>query len=182
MQYRRILVRLCFTSVMVALSVVLCRFLGYSPANTMYRVEIGFLPIAAVAVLAGPLYSALGYGLADLLGALMTTGMNPLILACKVLFGLLLGLFLYRRRCGIFRVALTMTVIGVAVDMALMAGVFYWMGWSPSYWAAFSVRSANAAVNLPIRILTLWLMMHFCRRIFRRYAVHFGIREGCFYD
>ena len=44
--------KLTLTAVMTALSIVLCRYLGYSPANTMFRVEIGFLPIALIAVLA----------------------------------------------------------------------------------------------------------------------------------
>ena len=116
--------KITLTAAMTALSIVLCRFLGYSPANTMFRVELGFLPIALIGLLAGPVYSFVGYGLADLIGSLITTGMNPLILCCKALSGLVLGLFLYRRRPSLPLVLVTLFVLGAGVDVFLMSAVF----------------------------------------------------------
>lgn len=165
----QMLVRLSLSAVMAAASVVLCRYLGYSPPDSMYRVEIGFLPIAVVAILAGPLWSAASYGVADLVGSLLTTGMNPLILLCKVLTGVLFGLLLYRRRQSFFLVLLTMIVVGGAVDVLLMSGVFVIYGYAPSYIVALAARSANAAVNLPIRVLLLQLLWKFGGRFFERF-------------
>ena len=153
--------KITLTAVMTALSIVLCRFLGYSPANTMFRVEIGFLPIALIAILAGPLYSLVGYGLSDLIGSLVTTGMNPLILACKAAFGLVLGLFLYRRRPSLPLILLTLFVIGAGVDVFLMSAVFKVMGYAPSYAAALYTRTINALVNYPIRVTVLYLVCRF---------------------
>ena len=153
--------KITLTAAMTALSIVLCRFLGYSPANTMFRVEIGFLPIALVGLLAGPLYSFVGYGLSDLIGSLVTTGMNPLILACKATFGLLLGLFLYRRRPSLPLILLTLFVVGAGVDVFLMSAVFKTMGYAPSYTAALYTRTINALVNYPIRVAVLYLVCRF---------------------
>ena len=43
--------RIVMCAAMTAMSIVLCRFLGISPANSAFRIEIGFLPIAVVAML-----------------------------------------------------------------------------------------------------------------------------------
>ena len=153
--------KITLTAAMTALSIVLCRFLGYSPANTMFRVELGFLPIALIGLLAGPVYSFFGYGLADLIGSLITTGMNPLILCCKALSGLVLGLFLYRRRPSLPLVLITLFVLGAGVDVFLMSAVFKVMGYAPSYAAALYTRTINALVNYPIRVIALYLVCRF---------------------
>ena len=153
--------KITLTAVLSALSIVLCRFLGYSPANTMFRVEIGFLPIALIGMIAGPAYSAVGYGLADLIGSLITTGMNPLILACKAASGLVLGLFLYRRRPTLPLILLTLFVLGAGIDVFLMSGVFKIMGYAPSYRAALYTRTINALINYPIRVASLWLVCRY---------------------
>ena len=55
------LLKVTTCAMMIALSVVFCRVLGF-PTSGMYRVEIGFLPIAIIAILYGPLWSALTCG------------------------------------------------------------------------------------------------------------------------
>jgi ECF transporter S component (folate family) len=144
---------------MAALSIVLCRWLGFSPGDSMVRIEIGFLPVALVGALFGPLWAALTYGVADLVGSLITTGMNPLILACKVLTGFLLGFLPKRRRGAALRVVLVMLVVGVVIDVALMSGVFAIYGYAPTYFSAMITRVANAGVNLPIRIFLYLLTL-----------------------
>ena len=154
--------KITLTAAMTALSVVLCRlFVMFGPASTLYRLDVGFLPIAVVAMLAGPVWSCVGYALSDLIGALLTTGMNPLILACKALSGLLLGLFLYRRRPKLPRILLTLFVIVAGVDVLLMSGVFLSMGWVPSYVSALYARSINGAINYPLRVAVLWLVCRY---------------------
>jgi ECF transporter S component (folate family) len=155
-----ILTRLAVCAMMTALSVVLCRLLGWSPAESMGRVEIGFLPVAIVGMLYGPLWSGVVYGTADLIGAAIFTGVNPWITLCKVAFGALLGLGLYTKRNPrpwefSLRSAVTLLVIGFFVDVLAMSWVFVVMGYAPDFGVAFVTRVINAAVNLPIRIAVL---------------------------
>jgi ECF transporter S component (folate family) len=155
-----ILTRLAVCAMMTALSVVLCRLLGWSPAESMGRVEIGFLPVAIVGMLYGPLWSGVVYGTADLIGAAIFTGVNPWITLCKVAFGALLGLGLYTKRKPrpwefSLRSAVTLLVIGFFVDVLAMSWVFVVMGYAPDFGVAFVTRVINAAVNLPIRIAVL---------------------------
>ena len=162
-----VLVRLAVSAMMTALSIVLCRLLGWSPAESMGRVEIGFLPVAIVGMLYGPLWSGVVYGVADLIGAAIWTGVNPWITLCKMAFGVLLGLGLYTRRKPraweiSVRSAVTLVVIGFFVDVLAMSWVFVTMGYAPDFGVAFVTRVINAAVNLPIRIAVLipvWLLL-----------------------
>ena len=92
---RAALIRLTTCAMMVALAIVLCRVLGFPQGGSAFRIEISFLPIAVVGVLYGPIWAAVAYGLTDFIGALLTTGINPFILICKIVFGLLMGLCFY---------------------------------------------------------------------------------------
>ena len=147
------LIRLSLAAMMAALSIVLCRLLGFSPGDRMVRIEIGFLPVALIGALFGPLWGALTYGVADLVGSLVTTGMNPLILVCKILTGFLFGFLPKRRHGAILPTVLVMLTVGVVIDVLLMSGVFTVYGYAPTYFSAMLTRLANAGVNLPIRIL-----------------------------
>ena len=87
---------LVFTAVMVAASVILCRFLGFSPANSTVRFDLGFLPLAVVGELYGFPYSGIGYLLADIIGSLLHGyAPNPYISACKLLTGVFMGVGCY---------------------------------------------------------------------------------------
>ena len=64
---------LVFTGFMIALSVVLSKLVSIN--ISFLRIGFGFLPIAVLAMLYGPYVAAIGYGIADLLGAwLFPTG------------------------------------------------------------------------------------------------------------
>ena len=99
-----ILLKATTCAMMIALSVILCRYFGF-PSTGMFRVEIGFLPIAIVAILYGPFWSAISYGFADFIGALIfTPPINPFILLCKIVFGLVMGFAFYgREKIGLAR-------------------------------------------------------------------------------
>ena len=93
----RVVRRTCLCAVLIAVSVLLCRLVGFPPTG-MWRVDLGFLPIVVIAMLYGPVYSGIAYGISDLVGAAIFTGVNPFITLCKVLSGALMGLFLYLRK------------------------------------------------------------------------------------
>lgn len=153
------LIRLTTCAMMVALSVVFCRLLGF-PQNGATRVEIGFLPIAVIAYLYGPVWSAAAYGLADFIGAAIFTGVNPFIMLCKIVFGFAMGLCFYRReRIGIARNAIFFVLIALIVDIGLMTPIFIHMfGYKPL--GAVTYRAVGAVFNTPVRIVCLALAEH----------------------
>ena len=146
------LLKITTSAMMVALSIVFCRVLGF-PTTGMWRVEIGFLPILIVAILYGPVWSAVSYGLADLIGALIYTGINPFILLCKIVFGLLMGLVFHdREKIGLPRNILFFLLVGFVVDIMMMTPIFVFM-FGYTWKAALIWRLAAFSVNTPVRIV-----------------------------
>lgn len=156
---RTTLSALVITSVMTALSIVLCRFAGFS--TVILRFELGFLPIALVGALFGPVYSGAGYVAADLLGQLIfpagSAGINPAITLCKLATGLLLGFGFHNKKTDIRRTIAVFAVINVFVDFLSMSCVFIlWFGYTAR--EAFLMRAINAGLTLPLRILVYHLI------------------------
>ncbi len=150
--------RLTLVASMTALSVVLCRFLGFAPMDSSIRFEIGFLPIAILGEALGPLYSGAAYLLADILGSFVQ-GYPPnlWISGCKLLFGILLGVFFYKRRATLLRAVLVFTLIAVFIDIVAMTPIFIYMYGQPPA-AAYAIRAVNAAANLPLRIVSYYYL------------------------
>ena len=157
---REILIRLTTTAMMVALSVIFTRLLGF-PTTGMWRVEIGFFPIAIIAILYGPIWSAAAYGLADFIGALIFTGVNPFILICKIVFGLLMGIFFYKKeRIGLARNILFFLFGAFVIDILMMTPIFVYV-FGYTWDAALTFRLAAFAVNTPVRIILMALADRF---------------------
>ncbi len=153
----KILLRLTTTAVMIAMSVVLCRLLGFPQTGT-YRIELGFLPIAVVAMLYGPLWAGAAYGIADLIGAAIFTGINPFITLCKIAFGVIMGLFFYRReKVGLLRCVLCFLIVGAAIDIVCMCPIFVFM-FGYTWKVSLTTRTIAALINTPARIVVFWLV------------------------
>lgn len=165
---RKMLTRLTTCAMMVALSIVFTRLLGF-PSSGQWRVEIGFFPIAIIAVLYGPLWSALSYGLADLIGSVLFTGINPFILLCKIAFGLLMGIFFYRKvKIGLICNILFFVFGGFLVDIVMMTPIFVYM-FGYTWESALIFRGAAFLVNTPIRILLMILANNYFLPAIRKY-------------
>ncbi len=167
---REALRRLTTCAMMVALSVVFCRLLGF-PQSGATRIEIGFLPIAVVAVLYGPAWSALAYGLADFIGAAIFTGVNPFIMLCKIVFGLAMGLCFHKKeRVGLLGNVLFFLAVAVVVDIGLMTPIFIYM-FGYDFEGAVVYRTVGAVVNTPVRILCFALAESYLFPAIRRIGV-----------
>ena len=163
------LVRLCITAVAVAMSVVVCRFLGFTPLDSPVRFDFGFLPIAVIAEMFGPVYSGVGYLIADVIGSFVQGyAPNPWIAACKLLSGVLMGIFFTRGRTSLPRVIVAFTLINAAVDFLLMTPIFVYM-YSLPWSVAFATRAVNAALTLPFRIVTFYILSRALKKPLARF-------------
>lgn len=154
-----------FTAVMVAASVVLCRFLGFSPSNTSYRLELGFLPLATVGQMYGAAYSGIGYLLADLIGSLLHGyAPNPYISVCKLITGLLFGFGFHNKRITWRRTLLVFLANTCIVDLGLMPPVFIFLyAYTPGI--AYLTRFINAAISLPVWTVTFFFFWRACGKM-----------------
>ena len=107
------------TGFMTALSIVLSKLVSIN--ISFLRIGFGFLPIAVLAIMYGPVIAAIGYGLADLIGAwLLPTGaFFPGFTVSAVLTGLIFGWVLYRREVTFVRALAASALVCLAVNLLL---------------------------------------------------------------
>lgn len=150
--------RMIFTAAMVAISVVLCRFLGFSPQNSAYRFDLGFLPIALVAQALGPIYAGAAYFLSDLIGCFVHGyAPNPWISLCNITSGALMGIFFHKKHTTVTRTLLAFFTVNLLVSFLGMTPVFIFIYAYPPA-AAFGARAINAAVTYPVRVVTYFFV------------------------
>ena len=164
---RTTLLRMTVCAMMIALAIVLCRLLGF-PQTGAYRVEISFLPIAVVAMLMGPIWAGASYGLADFIGAAVTTGINPFITLCKIAFGAAMGFAFYKKKPGVIRSIVFFIAAGIIIDIGMMMPIFIY-GFGYGVKAAFNYRLIGFAVNTPVRILLMILTGKYLMPLLSRY-------------
>ncbi len=82
---------LVFLAMMMALTIVLTRFVSI-PIGSTYRIGVGRLPVFASSMWFGPISGLIVATGADIIGAVLTTGWNPVLTVPAMLAGLLPGL------------------------------------------------------------------------------------------
>lgn len=100
---------LTITALLVALEIVLSRFLSISAWNT--KIGFAFVPVVIAAILFGPLNAGIVAALADFLGALLfpVGPYFPGFTLTAFLMGLVYGLFLHREQ-SLLRILLAVAV------------------------------------------------------------------------
>lgn len=163
-----------FTAAAAAMSVMLCRFLGFSPQDSPVRFDFGFFPLAIVGQAFGAAYAGVGYLVADIIGSLVQGyAPNIWISGCKLLTGFIMGAaFGGRRHVSLPRVVIAFTLINVLIDFLLMTPIFVFM-YRIELGAALYTRGLNAAVTLPVRIITFYILA----RALERPLAHIGGRK-----
>ncbi len=121
---RQNLVTLCRVAVLIALELVLSRFLSLNTPTL--RIGIGFLPIALCGILYGPYWSAAAWGIADIMGTLISgNAIFPPITLTYVLMGAVFGLFLHGKNVRFFPNVIICTLINtVLLSLGLNS---YWL-------------------------------------------------------
>ena len=145
---------ICFSAMLIAIEVVLNRFLSI---NTLgLKIGFSFVPIVIAALLFGGVRAGVIYGLADLIGALLFPigSYHPGFTVSAFLMGMIYGLFLYKReKLGLFKnilppVLINCIVLGLFVNTAWVS----WLYSSKSYWGWFIYRLPEYALLIPVSV------------------------------
>ncbi len=188
------LTAIAVTAAMTAISVVLCRYLGFSPENSPLRFELGFLPISIVAYLFGPVYAGAGYLISDIIGSFLSGyAPFPLISLCKLLLGIGMGIAFYRKPPSLSRTILAFLVLNLAIDVGLMSpslSLLYTMtgqlppdlilfDWHPAV-CVFIWRLIDVSITFPLRVATFYFLLRALEKPFSRLIRRWDAKETAF--
>ena len=111
--------RLITIAFFIALEIILTRFLSI---NTPFlRIGFGFLPVAMLGILYGPIWAGAAYAVGDLLGIMMfpSGAFFPGFTISAFLTGLTFGFFLYNKPVTWKRVFMASAIVCLLINMCL---------------------------------------------------------------
>ena len=150
--------KLVFTSLMIALTLVLNRII---PATPVYHLTLDFIPIFITGTLFGPIWAAVTYGVADTLGCIIYPfgPYNPGITLALMIIGLAYAFILYKKDLSGNKLIIRAIISSIALLLIKMfiTTFFLWIqyGGGDTYWAYFIMRIPNC---VPIAIANAILL------------------------
>ncbi len=140
-------------ALMIALEIILHRILSIK--LPMVQFHLGFLPIAALAVLYGP-WAGLAWGIAEFLGALLfpVGAYFPGFTISSALYGVVLGLFLYRYRYKFWKVVVASVICTIAFSLCMDT---FWLVqfFGQGLFAIIPIRLVKAGVLIALQIVLI---------------------------
>lgn len=151
--------KIILTSILIAMNVILERFLAYSVWNN--TVSFGFITVAFAACYLGTPYAMAVAGLGDFIGALIKP-FGPYFVGytiTNILVGLCLGLFLYKK-ANVIRITLAVIINKLFCSLILNTiwiSVLY-RGGIAAFWTVFITRVPFIAVMAVVEIVMISIL------------------------
>ncbi len=158
--------KLMVLSLLVALSIVIKRFLGFNVA--FLSVSLGFLPIAAAGMLFGPVGGTIAAIVADVVGALLFPfGVFSLFFTLSAaLSGLCYGYFMHKPSPSKRQLMLCQLLISLFLHL-LLNTVLVIPYLKNGFWGALPLRIVKNVVMFPIEVMLLGLLQRYRPRFER---------------
>lgn len=153
------LFKIILTSILVAMNIILERFLTYSVWNN--TVSFGFITVAFAACYLGTPYAMAVAGLGDFIGALIKPfgPYYPGFTLTNILVGLCLGLFLYKK-ANVIRITIATVLNKSLCSLALNTiwiSILY-RGGITAFWAVLITRVPFIAVMSVVEIVLISIL------------------------
>ena len=148
--------KLITLAVLVAMDVVLTRFLSINAWNT--RIGFGFVPMVIAAMMYGPLPAGIVAALADFIGAILfpTGPYFPGFTFSVFLMGIVFGLFLYKDR-SLWRIIVSVLITQFIISLFLTT---YWIHvlYGAKYVPLLATRVVQSAIISGAQIIVIPLL------------------------
>ena len=143
--------QIALIAVLIAMEVVLSRFLSFSVWNL--KLGLSFIPVMLAAYLVGPVGGLIVGGMSDFIGAvLFPIGTYfPGFTVTAALTGLIFGLFIYKN-CNIIKIVLSVVITQVVCGLILNTWCISFLYSSP-YMPLFVTRLAQVGVMSVLEIV-----------------------------
>jgi len=151
--------KIILTSILIALNIILERFLAYSVWNN--TVSFGFVAVAFAACYLGIPYAMAVAGLGDLIGAIIKP-FGPYFVGFTItnlIVGLILGLFL-RKNASLIKIGcgvISSKIICSLVLNTIWVSILY-RGGMDAFWAVFATRVPFNSVMAVVEIVVISLL------------------------
>lgn len=111
--------RLIILGLFIALEIILTRFLSIN--TPIVRIGFGFLPIAMLGIMYGPVWAAVAYAIGDLIGIMLFPSgpFFPGFTLSAVLTGLTYGFILHKKPISWKRVFLAAAIVCLGINLVL---------------------------------------------------------------
>ena len=149
--------RLVIMAFLIAMEIILTRFCSIN--TPILRIGFGFLPVAMMGIMFGPVWAAAGYAIGDHLGMLIfpSGAYFPGFTLTAFLTGLVFGLFLHNREITWKRVLPASLIIILGCNLILDT---LWLSilMGDGFIALLPTRIFKCAVMLPIHLILIPLV------------------------
>lgn len=159
--------RLVTIAFFIALEVILTRFLSIQ--TDFLRIGFGFLPVACVGILFGPLWAGAAYAVGDVLGMLIFPSGSyfPGFTLSAFLIGCIYGFFLYKKESSFRRILVPVLLVCMGVNLfvdTLWLNILY----GQAYLALLPLRVIKCAVMVPIQLVLIKLIWEKVLKLFEK--------------
>ena len=156
MKKRITLKKMIFLAVLIALNIVITRFLSIS--TPIFRISFTFLTIVCPAILFGPVEAAIVGGLGDLLGALLFPSgpFFPGFTLTAVLTGLVFGFFLHKKQT-ILRIVLSSAIVEFILGL-LLNTLWIHLLYGKAFLAILPTRLIQAVGMFVVQVLLIFFV------------------------
>lgn len=141
-------------SLLIALEIILTRFCSINTA--ILRIGFGFLPIAIIGMMYGPVSAGLAYVIGDILGMMIFPSGSyfPGFTLTAALTGATYGVFLYKKPKSWVRIALAVGVVCLVLNLGLDT---LWLSilMGQGYVALLPTRIFKAVLMIPIQTILI---------------------------
>jgi len=155
-------------ALLIALEIILSRFLSLSAWNT--KIGFSFVPVVIAAILLGPVYAGIVGALADFVGAVLFPigAYFPGFTLTAFLTGMVYGLFLYKRQ------SLPRILGAVAVNQFILSLLLNTLWISVLYGSPFGpllvTRLVQSAILTVVQIVVIGLIVKALPRLRRGFS------------
>lgn len=144
-------------SLLIAIEVILTRFCSIQ--TPIVRIGFGFLPIAMIAMMYGPLSAGISYVVGDILGMLLfpSGAYFPGFTLTAFLTGLTYGVFLYNKPATWSRIIGAVMTICLIINLGLDT---YWLSiiMGKGYLALLPTRIIKTVIMIPVQTLIIGII------------------------
>lgn len=142
---------------MIALEIVLSKLVSIN--ISFLRIGFGFLPIAILAILYGPVWAGTCYAIGDLIGAFVfpTGAFFPGFTVTAFLSGVLFGLILYKRKVTLLRALAASALVCILANLLLNT---YWLTFiiGKGFKVLLASRAVKELIAIPVMALLIVAM------------------------